>query len=68
VAKDEMAKIWLSTTNHFEKSERDLYLLMDEVPVGNQKAELDVSGLPPRFFKVVIEGRYNSVNRWIVEK
>ncbi|MCE7042781.1 alkaline phosphatase family protein [Dyadobacter sp. CY312] len=68
LTKDEKVKIWLSTTNHFEKGERDLYLLMDDVPVENRKAELDVSKLPPGFFKVVIEGKHNSVNRWIVEK
>ncbi|MFD1144515.1 alkaline phosphatase family protein [Larkinella insperata] len=60
-------KIWLSTTNHFEEGGRDLYLLMDELPVKAEKALLDVSKLPTGFYKIVLEGRYNNLNRWIVE-
>ncbi|WP_254560510.1 alkaline phosphatase family protein [Dyadobacter diqingensis] len=68
VTKDETVKIWISTTNHFETGGRDNYFLMAEIPVKNQQCELDVSKLPSGFFKVVIEGKHNSVNRWVVEK
>jgi predicted AlkP superfamily pyrophosphatase or phosphodiesterase len=60
-------KIWLSTTNHFEEGQRDRYLLMDEVPVTAEKAVIDVSKLPTGFYKLVLEGRYNNLSRWIVE-
>jgi predicted AlkP superfamily pyrophosphatase or phosphodiesterase len=60
-------KIWLTTTNHFEEGQRDRYLLMDEVPVKAEKAVIDVSKLPTGFYKIVLEGRYNTLNRWIVE-
>ncbi|WP_128546197.1 alkaline phosphatase family protein [Larkinella soli] len=60
-------KLWLATTNHFEEGRRDLYRLMDEVPVGQGQAVLDVSKLPSGFYKIVLEGRHNQLNRWIVE-
>ncbi|MCF0071441.1 alkaline phosphatase family protein [Dyadobacter sp. CY261] len=68
VEKEGKVKIWLATTNHFEKGGRELYYLMDEVEVTNEKAEIDISKYPSGFFKIVLEGKYNSVNRWIVEK
>nr|WP_229254379.1 alkaline phosphatase family protein [Dyadobacter sp. NIV53] len=60
-------KIWISTTNHFKEGERDQYFLMDEVPVTNEKAEVDISKYPSGFFKIVLEAKYNNLNRWIVE-
>jgi predicted AlkP superfamily pyrophosphatase or phosphodiesterase len=64
---DETLKIWLSTANHFEEGKRDTYLLMAEVPAKSQTAALDVSTLPKGFYKIVLEGRYNTLSRWIVE-
>jgi hypothetical protein len=61
-------KVWLTTTNHFETGGRDIYHLIDEVPVSNEKAKIDISSYPAGFFKVVLEGPFNSVNRWLVEK
>ncbi|WP_461112741.1 alkaline phosphatase family protein [Spirosoma jeollabukense] len=61
-------KIWVSTTNHFEEGKRDDYLLLAEVPAKSETITLDVSKLPPGFFKIVLEGRYNHLTRWIVEK
>lgn len=65
--KEGTVKIWLTTTNHFEKGGRDLYFLMDEIPAGSEKADIDISKIPSKFYKIVLEGRYNTVNRWIVE-
>lgn len=59
-------KIWLSTTNQFKEGMRDSYLLMDEVPVSAQKAQLDVSKLPSDYYKIVLEAKHNTLNRWIV--
>lgn len=61
-------KVWLSTTNHFEEGQRDQYLLMDELPVKTENAVIDVSKLPTGFYKIVLQGRYNNLSRWIVEK
>ncbi|MHA4737721.1 alkaline phosphatase family protein [Dyadobacter sp. MSC1_007] len=68
VDKEGKVKIWLATTNHFQTGGSDLYYLMDEVNVTNEKAEIDISKYPSGFYKIVLEGKYNSVNRWIVEK
>lgn len=65
--KEGTVKIWLTTTNHFEKGGRDLYFLMDEIPTGSEKADIDISKIPSKFYKIVLEGRYNTMNRWIVE-
>ncbi|TDE11569.1 alkaline phosphatase family protein [Dyadobacter psychrotolerans] len=65
--KEGNVKIWMSTTNYFKKGERDLYLLMDELPVTNGKADLDISKLPKGFHKIVVEAKYNNLNQWIVE-
>nr|WP_310590106.1 alkaline phosphatase family protein [Dyadobacter chenwenxiniae] len=61
-------KIWLTTTNHFAKGERDLYHLVGEADAANEKAEIDISQYPSGFFKIVLEGELNSVNQWVVEK
>ena len=61
-------KIWLSTTNNFEEGKRDDYLLVAEAPTKAEAATLDVSKLPAGFYKLVLEARYNQLNRWIVEK
>lgn len=68
IDKEGTVKIWLTTTNHFEKGERDIYHLITEVPVTDEKAEIDVSKYPSGFFKIVLEGRHNNLNRWIVEE
>lgn len=60
------AKIWVSTTNHFKEGGEDQYELKATVPVSKQMAAIDVSGMPSGFYKIVIEGPDNMVNRWIV--
>ena len=59
-----MAKIWIATTNNFKHGKKDEYKLMNTVAVANGKATIDVSKLPSKFYKVVIELPYNFLNRW----
>ncbi|WP_035361712.1 alkaline phosphatase family protein [Dyadobacter alkalitolerans] len=66
--KDGEVKIWLAVTNRFETGGSDLYMLMRQLPVSEGKASLDISKFPKGFYKVVVEGKYNVVNRWIVEQ
>ncbi len=61
------AKIWLTTTNQFKEGGRDRYLLMTEVPLTDEKARLDVSKVPSKFYKIVLEGPDNALNTWVVE-
>lgn len=58
-------RIWLSTTNNFKKGGTDHYREAAKVPLKSGKAEIDVSGIPSSFYKIVIEGRHNAVNRWL---
>ncbi len=61
-------KIWVSTTNHFKEGKPDTYQLMGEVPVNNEHVVIDVSNAKSSFYKIVLEGLYNSVNKWYAEK
>ncbi|PWJ57671.1 type I phosphodiesterase/nucleotide pyrophosphatase [Dyadobacter jejuensis] len=60
-------KVWLTTTNQFKDGGRDLYHLVDQVPAGQQKLQIDISQYDSDFFKIVLEGAHNSLNRWIVK-
>ena len=59
-------KIWVAATNDFKEGKPDDYHLLAEVPVTNEHALLDVKGMPSKFYKVSIEGQFNTVNRWVV--
>ncbi|WP_301929335.1 alkaline phosphatase family protein [Ferruginibacter sp.] len=61
------AKIWISTTNHFKDGGQDAYQLLAEVPVTQRHATINISRMPADFYKIVIEGKYNTVNRWYVK-
>jgi hypothetical protein len=60
------ARIWVATTNLFKEGKEDSYKLMATVKVANEKAVIDVSALPADFYKIVIEGKHNSLNRWVM--
>ena len=67
VEKEGQVKVWLAVTNKFKTGGSDNYMLMKQLPVSEGKASIDISKLPKGFYKVVLEGKYNAVNRWIVE-
>ena len=58
-------KLWLSTTNQFKKGRTDNYTLVATVPIDQAGAIIDVSKNPSQFYKVVLEGPYNTINQWI---
>ncbi|HEX9512711.1 MAG TPA: alkaline phosphatase family protein [Puia sp.] len=66
--KDGTVKIWLTTTNNFKTGGKDEYKLLAEVPAGQQSAILGIGSTPSAFYKVVLEGPYNTVNRWVLVK
>ncbi len=68
VAKKGVAKIWISTTNHFKDGGMDHYILLTTVPITNEKATINVSKYPSSFYKIVIETPRNFLNRWIISK
>lgn len=57
-------KIYLTTTNYFKTGGKDVYQLMKTVPLKNGQAVLQVNKLPADFYKVVLEGKNNTVNTW----
>jgi len=63
-------KVWASAENKFKTSGMaDNYKLLGEVPVKDATFTLDLSQFPSSdIYKIVLEGKYNTVNRWIVNK
>lgn len=61
-------KIWVATTNNVKTGGHDDYKLLATVPVYQKHADINISNLPSIFYKVAIEGKYNTVNRWWVTK
>jgi predicted AlkP superfamily pyrophosphatase or phosphodiesterase len=59
-------KIWLATTNNRKNGNDDEYIFIKEVPAGLQQASIDVSKYPSEFYKIVLEGKHNRVNRWVI--
>lgn len=61
-----MARIWLATTNNLKNAAKDEYKLVGEVPVKQGYMLIDLKDYPSHFYKILIEGPYNTVNRWVV--
>ncbi|OUJ74725.1 alkaline phosphatase family protein [Hymenobacter crusticola] len=67
-SKSEKVKVWLATTNNFKQGGTDTYTLVGTVPAGQQSFTINRSGKPSAFYKVVLEGEHNMVNRWLMPK
>lgn len=63
-------KIWITTTNTIRTlGQPDGYTLIGEVPVVDGKFSIDLKKLPVSdFYKIVLEGKDNTINRWISNK
>ena len=61
-------KIWIATENEFNSGGDDDYKLVSNVKVKEGGTTIDVSQLPSNFYKVVLEGKYNTVNTWVINK
>jgi hypothetical protein len=59
-------KVWVSTTNNAKTGGTDDYQLMAEVPLKRRHIDISVNSKPSSFYKVVLEGRNNSLNRWVI--
>lgn len=59
-------EILITTENRFAEGEEDTYQQVAVEPVIAQQSEIDVSEIPSDFYKIVLKGEHNSVNRWIV--
>jgi hypothetical protein len=61
-------KVWLTTTNNFKTGGKDTHQLVKTASLKDGQVTVDVSKYPSDFYKVVLEGRNNSVNRWLIIK
>ncbi len=59
-------KIYVTTTNNFKTGGKDDYKLLETVPVTQRHAKISVADMPSPFYKVVLEAKYNTVNRWLL--
>jgi len=64
--KKEKIKIWMATTNNYKTGGKDEYRLLKEVSSGSQQTIIDLENVPSTLYKIVLEGKNNSVNRWLV--
>ncbi|MFO7845809.1 MAG: alkaline phosphatase family protein [Balneolaceae bacterium] len=59
-------QIYVTKTNEFEDGKEDEYHLLEEVSIQAEEAVVDVSEYSSDFYKVVIEGADNTLNRWVL--
>ncbi len=60
------AKIWVAASNNYKTGGTDDYKLLATVPVGKEHVLINVKDIPSKFYKVVIEAEYNTINRWVI--
>jgi hypothetical protein len=70
VSKEGKVKVLLANTNIFKETGLpDAYKVIAEVPLKDAKFDIDLNEeTTSDFYKVVLEGKYNTVNRWIISK
>lgn len=61
-------KIWVATTNHFKSGGVDEYTMLGEFPLSQKHAVIDLKKMPAPFYKIVLEGPANTVNKWFIQK
>jgi hypothetical protein len=60
-------KIWISMNNNYAVNGKEEYILLSEVPLNQNRAVIDISKYPSNFYKVLLEGKYNTVNKWFTK-
>jgi len=65
--KPEKVKVWLATTNNFKQGGTDTYTLLGTVPLAQQSLRVSRGKQPATFYKVILEGEHNTVNRWLLQ-
>jgi arylsulfatase A-like enzyme len=66
--KEEKVNIWVSATNNVKEGKPDDYKLLGEYPIDAEHATVQVKDQPSTYYKVVVEGKYNTLNKWIVSE
>jgi hypothetical protein len=65
--KEERVTIWVTSTNTYRTGATDNYHLVAEVPAALQTFTFKPAVASP-FYKVVLEGKYNTVNGWVIPR
>jgi len=65
---NEQVKIWVADTDHFAKGGKDEYRLLGTIAEGIQKFSIPIRDKSNKTCKIVIEGKYNTVNTWFKMK
>lgn len=60
--------VWLSISNLFKKGITDNYTLIDIVSIDKKTVIIDIKEYPSQFYKIVLEGQYNTVNKWVYRR
>jgi predicted AlkP superfamily pyrophosphatase or phosphodiesterase len=63
--KGEKVKVWVTATNNFKEGKPDNYKLLGEYAADTEHALISVNDMPSTFYKVVAEGEFNTLNRWV---
>jgi len=58
-------KIWGATANDRKTGGSDEYTLLKKASLKSKQATVDLKNSPSSFYKIVLEGKNNSVNCWI---
>ncbi|MEO7393626.1 MAG: alkaline phosphatase family protein [Chitinophagaceae bacterium] len=61
-----MVKIWMAASNDYKKGSSDTYILLKQVPAKLEKAVINLQKFRSSFYKIAIEGKWNTVNRWVL--
>lgn len=62
---NERVKVWIAETNHFNtRGQADVYQLVGEVDILEKQLVYPLKK-KAGFYKIVIEGKHNMVNRWV---
>jgi hypothetical protein len=62
----EKLKLYITATNNFKTGTKDNYKMVKTVISGDSIAEIDVSNMPANQYKVMLKGKHNTTNVWVV--
>jgi hypothetical protein len=68
VQKKGTVKVMISPTNDFRTGQPDNYTITSSAPLSQQNLSVDVKANLSTFYKILIEGPDNTVNKWITSQ
>lgn len=64
---DGTVKLYITDTNKFKNGEQDKYRFIGQYPILQRHALISVKDLPSDFYKILLVGKDNTTNTWIVK-